>query len=144
MILYRPVGLAELELIAESGFTAFPPRLEHQPIFYPVLTVDYAMEIACYWNPTDAASGYLGAVTSFEVDDAWVARYEVHTVGARRHAELWVPAEELDAFNAHLIGPIRIEAVTHGAEFEGEIDEESGLPVSIARALAEIAGATSR
>ena len=143
MILYRPVGLAELELIAGSGFTAFPPRLEHQPIFYPVLTVDYAMEIACDWNATDAASGYLGAVTSFEVDDAWVARYEVHTVGARRHQELWVPAEELDAFNAHLLGPIRVEAVCRGPEFEGEVDEESGLPIAIARALAGVAGAIS-
>ena len=35
--LYRPVGKNELALIAESGFTAFPPRLPEQPIFYPVL-----------------------------------------------------------------------------------------------------------
>jgi hypothetical protein len=34
--LYRPVGQAELELIEASGWRAFPPRLAHQPIFYPV------------------------------------------------------------------------------------------------------------
>src|SRR5919107_458454 len=34
--LWRPVGQRELELIAESGYRAFPPRLPHQPIFYPV------------------------------------------------------------------------------------------------------------
>ncbi len=46
MILYRPVGLAEYQLIADSGFTAFPPRLPQQPIFYPVLNQQYAYEIS--------------------------------------------------------------------------------------------------
>ena len=31
--LYRPIGQKELDLIAESGFTKFPPRLPEQPIF---------------------------------------------------------------------------------------------------------------
>jgi hypothetical protein len=38
--LFRPVGPAELELIRQSGFRAFPPRLPELPIFYPVLTED--------------------------------------------------------------------------------------------------------
>ena len=38
MILYRPVGQAEYGLIALTDFTAYPPRLPDQPIFYPVLT----------------------------------------------------------------------------------------------------------
>lgn len=37
MILYRPVGTKELNLIRESGYRAFPPRLPEQPVFYPVL-----------------------------------------------------------------------------------------------------------
>ena len=36
-MLYRPVGQAELDLIKASGWSAFPPRLPEQPIFYPVL-----------------------------------------------------------------------------------------------------------
>ena len=44
--LYRPVGPKELELIRASGFRAFPPRLPGQPIFYPVLTEEYAVNIA--------------------------------------------------------------------------------------------------
>ncbi|MEP0852893.1 MULTISPECIES: hypothetical protein [Cyanophyceae] len=47
-------------LIAESGYTAFPPRLPYQPIFYPVLTEAYAVQIARDWNTKDAASGYVG------------------------------------------------------------------------------------
>ncbi len=50
MILYRPVGTKELRLIQESDYTAFPPRLPEQPIFYPVLTEQYAIEIASGWN----------------------------------------------------------------------------------------------
>jgi hypothetical protein len=44
--LYRPVGPKELELIAASGYRRFPPRLPDQPIFYPVLNEQYAVEIA--------------------------------------------------------------------------------------------------
>lgn len=50
MTLYRPIGEKELILIAESGFKAYPPRLEWQPIFYPVLNEKYACEIAEQWN----------------------------------------------------------------------------------------------
>lgn len=38
MSLFRPVGQAEYDLIAQSNFTAFPPRLPEQPIFHPVLS----------------------------------------------------------------------------------------------------------
>jgi len=44
--LYRPVGPKELALIEASGWRAFPPRLPEQPIFYPVLNEDYAIQIA--------------------------------------------------------------------------------------------------
>ena len=35
-----------MSLIIKSGYREFPPRLEWQPIFYPVLDEDYAAEIA--------------------------------------------------------------------------------------------------
>ncbi len=82
VLLYRPVGLRELELIAETGFRAFPPRLEHQPIFYPVLGFEYAERIARDWNTKDAASGYCGFVTRFEVEDSFARGFEVRTVGS--------------------------------------------------------------
>ncbi len=50
MYLYRPVGLFEYQIIKESGFKKFPPRLYWQPIFYPVLTQQYAEKIAKEWN----------------------------------------------------------------------------------------------
>ena len=56
MTLFRPVGLKELELIAESGWRAFPPRLEWQPFFYPVLNVEYAEQIATVGDAIDYVS----------------------------------------------------------------------------------------
>lgn len=110
--LYRPVGEAELALIAESGYTVFPPRLPEQPIFYPVLSEAYAAQIAREWNARDRWRGY---VTRFHVRVACVERYPVQMVGNRSHAELWVPAEELADFNANIVGPITVIA-TYPAE----------------------------
>src|SRR5690348_15253969 len=109
-VLFRPVGQRELELIAANAFRAFPPRLASQPMFYPVLTEEYAVEIARDWNTKDEASGYKGYVTRFAVDTAFIARYPVRTVGAQRHQELWIPAEDLLVFNQHIIGLIEIIA----------------------------------
>ncbi|QDV38886.1 hypothetical protein [Tautonia plasticadhaerens] len=109
-VLYRPIGRKELDLIAESGFLAFPPRLPGQPIFYPVLNESYATQIARDWNTNDAASGFVGFVTRFRVRSAFLARYEVKTVGGSAHQEYWIPAEDLDEFNQNLDGPIEVIA----------------------------------
>ena len=128
MTLYRPVGLAELHLIADLNWRAFPPRLPIQPIFYPVLNEEYATYIASQWNPNDPVSGYCGFVLRFEIDDAFAARYPVQVVGGRVHQELWVPAEELDEFNAHITGPMEVVAQFYGEKFEGKKlgDKETG------------------
>jgi len=107
MKLYRPVGQKEFELIEESGFRAFPPRLEWQPIFYPVLNKEYAAQIAREWNTKDAFSGYVGYVLEFEIADNYLAQYDIHTVGAGHHQEYWVPSERLAEFNEQIIGSIK-------------------------------------
>ena len=111
MRLYRPVGPKELELIEASGWRAFPPRLPEQPIFYPVLNFEYAEKIARDWNSVRPSPDNLGYVTAFDVDDAYVSKFKVETAGAASiHRELWVPAEELDEFNAHITAPIEVVA----------------------------------
>lgn len=112
-ILYRPVGRAELELIERSGWTAFPPRLEHQPFFYPVANEAYAVQIARDWNTKDAASGFAGYVTRFRVRSDYLARHPLQTAGARMHQEYWIPSEEMDDFNRALVGPIEVMAEFH-------------------------------
>jgi hypothetical protein len=108
--MFRPVGQKEYDLLSESGWRSFPPRLPHQPIFYPVLSEEYATMIARDWNTKDEASGYVGYVVRFAVDAAVADRYPVQTVGGRICQELWVPADELEAFNAAIVGPIEVVA----------------------------------
>jgi len=106
--LYRPVGQAEMDLILALG--VFPPRLPIQPIFYPVLEYEYAVQIARDWNTKDAASGFVGFVTKFEVDAKFLAKYDVQTVGSVVHREYWIPADDLAEFNAHIVGGIEVVA----------------------------------
>ncbi len=105
--LWRPVGPAELSLIEESGMREFPPRLQDQPIFYPVLSEDYAIKIARDWNVPASGKGF---VTRFRVRRAFLDRYEIREVGGRSHLEYWIPAEELADFNAAIIGEIEVVA----------------------------------
>ena len=108
--LYRPVGQKELDLIAAAGYRSFPPRLPEQPIFYPVLNREYAEQIARDWNTRDETSGFVGYVVEFDVDAEYLQRFEVKKVGAARHLEYWIPAEELQEFNNHIHGTIRVIA----------------------------------
>lgn len=125
MILYRPVGLEELSLVYEASMRAFPPRLPEQPFFYPVTNEGYADQIAREWN---TRSGTLaGFVTRFSLDDDHAAKFERRIVGAREHEELWVPAEELPALNAHIVGPIEVVAAHFGDGFRGHVPSAFGL-----------------
>jgi hypothetical protein len=120
--LFRPVGPRELALIRELEWRAFPPRLAPQPIFYPVLTEQYARQIARDWNATRPDTGYRGFVTRFRVDATYAERFPVQVVGGRQHQELWVPAEELPEFNAHIVGEIEVIAAYQGSADGPPID----------------------
>lgn len=103
--LWRPVGPKELELIRESGMKAFPPRLPEQPIFYPVTTEEYAVKIARDWNLPASGAGF---VTKFEVGNDYLSDFAVQDAGGKAHREYWIPAEDLDAFNAAIVGEIEV------------------------------------
>jgi len=109
-ILFRPVGPQELALIEASGWRAFPPRLQDQPIFYPVLTEAYAVKIARDWNMPSSGSGY---VTRFAVAKSYLDAYRVEEAGGAEHLQYWIPAEDLPAFNAAIVGTIELIAEFH-------------------------------
>jgi hypothetical protein len=114
--LYRPVGQKELELVRDSGWRRFPPRLYWQPIFYPVLTQEYAEHIARDWNTKDPNSGYAGYVLRCDVRRSHLDQYDVHEVGGRDRREYWIPAEELESFNDNIVGLIEVIAEFHGQQ----------------------------
>jgi hypothetical protein len=103
--LYRPTGPKELALVEQSGFARWPPRLPEQPIFYPVTSEQYAIEIARDWNVPESGQGF---VTKFEVLRTFMDQYPVQQVGAGHHTEWWVPAEDLEEPNRNIVGRIQV------------------------------------
>lgn len=118
--LYRPIGQKELDLIKESNFKRFPPRLDWQPIFYPVLDYEYACTIARDWNTNDDANGNVGYVTRFEIPKDYADHFDVQNVGAHNHNEFWVPSEELNTFNEKIVNGIEVVKAFYGTHFKGE------------------------
>lgn len=127
LTLFRPVGWTEMKLIKESGFKKFPPRLEWQPVFYPVLNLEYAQQIARDWNTNDPFSGYAGYTTRFHVDQQFMSGYPVHNVGATLHDEFWIPAKDMDLFNQHIIGNIEVVDIFYGDKYG--LIQDSGVSV---------------
>ena len=105
-VLYRPVGVAELDLIKAADYRALPPRLLEQPIFYPVTNEAYATQIARDWNTKHGSKE--GFVTRFRVRRNYLDRFERHVVGGRSHEEYWIPAEQLPEFNDNIVGKIEV------------------------------------
>jgi glyoxylase I family protein len=103
--LYRPTGSKEIDLVRDSGFKKWPPRLPEQPIFYPVTNEEYAIKIACDWNVKESE---YGCVTRFQVRQNFMDRYEIKQVGGENCTEWWIPAEEVDLLNDNIVGNIEI------------------------------------
>jgi hypothetical protein len=99
-----------LELIQKADMRAFPPRLPEQPIFYPVLSEEYAVKIARDWNVPASGAGF---VTRFEVRRRFLEGYSVKQAGGADHSEYWIPAEQLSAFNEAIVGKIAVIAEFH-------------------------------
>lgn len=123
--LYRPIGLEELRLLYEAEMRAFPPRLPEQPIFYPVTNEAYARQIAETWNTKSGA--HAGFVTRFGGDSAYLSRFERKIVGGHEHEELWVPSAELEEFNRHIDGRVRVIGAYFGDGYVGFVPDGFGL-----------------
>ena len=50
-------------------------------------------------------------MTKFEVETEYLNKFEIQNVGGCIHDELWIPAQELDEFNSHIVGAITITKV---------------------------------
>ncbi len=102
---YRPTGLAEMELVRQSGYKRWPARLPKQPIFYAVTNEAYARQIATQWNAPGKGVGY---ITRFAVSKSFIDCYPIHQVGGAIHTEWRIPAEDLEEMNANIVGIIDV------------------------------------
>lgn len=59
ILLYRPAGSGELELIKYSGYKEWLLKLEGHPIFYPETNEKYARLIAREWQVKESGAGYI-------------------------------------------------------------------------------------
>jgi hypothetical protein len=75
-----------------------------------VLNEEYATMIARDWNVRQSGAGY---VTRFQVRRSFLDNYEIHQVGGQTILEYWIPAEDLGALNASLVGKIEVTAEFH-------------------------------
>jgi hypothetical protein len=116
--LFRPVGPEELRLIEQTGFREFPPRLPEQPIFYPVLSEEYAVKIARDWNVPASGAGY---VTRFKVRRGFISRYQIQDAGGERFQEYWIPADDLAELNRNIVGAIEVVRTFSREDQEGRI-----------------------
>jgi hypothetical protein len=105
VMMFRPAGPKEMELVAASGYKRWPPRLPEQPIFYPVANEEYATEIARDWNVKESKIGF---VTKFKVRKSFTDRYKIQKVGGANHLEWWIPAKDLEELNDNIVGLIEI------------------------------------
>jgi hypothetical protein len=121
----RSLPLA-FRFVASCSFAILAPSrtLAHQPIFYSVLNIEYAIQIARDWNAkyNDPPEGY---VTRFDVRSDFLSRYEVRQVGAQHHLEYWIPAEDLEEFNANIVGLIEVVEEYGGTTATPDQDKES-------------------
>jgi hypothetical protein len=98
------IGLA-LDAAGWADIAELPAR------FIEVTNEAYAIEIARDWNVPNSG---VGRVTRFDVQAAFMARCETHQVGAAHHAEWWIPAQELEALNDHVVGLIEVTRTFDG------------------------------
>ncbi len=110
IVLYRPVGPEELDLVARTGYRRWPPRLSGQPLFYPVANEEYARAIAAGWNAPSVGAGF---VTRFQVKKSFMDRYPIRQVGGRQHLEWWIPAADLEELNDNIVGLIEVVGEFH-------------------------------
>lgn len=120
MELYRPLDAEEYHAIEARRFHGFPPRSEEQPIFTALLSEEGASQIARHMRISKQADNTV-YVVSFLVDDAYIRQFPVQQAHERDRRALWIPADELDILNQHLIGDIRVLASYQIERSEGEV-----------------------
>lgn len=108
--LYRSVGPGQLKCIADSGWKLFPPRLQWQRYFYPMLHESFAHRIASQWNVEQSGVGY---VLRFRVRKEYVDPMPVYIIGGPEHKEYRIPADEIDGLNDNIVGKIEVLAAYH-------------------------------
>ena len=119
MELYRPLNAEEYHEVEALQFQGFPPRTEEQPLFTALLSEEGASQIARHMRIAKQKENIV-YVVSFLVDDAYIRQFPVQHSDERNRRALWIPADEMEILNQHLIGSIRVLASYEIDRSDGE------------------------
>ena len=120
MELYRPLNADEFHEVEARSFRGFPPRPAEQPLFTALLSEEGASQIARHMRIAKACDNIV-YVVKFLVEDAYIRQFPVQHVQERNRRALWIPADEIDILNQHLIGDIRVLASYEIDRADGEV-----------------------
>lgn len=111
MVLCRPVNGLEYHLIRQLSNNSFPPRFEHQFIFYPISNEEHAAKIAKEWSVEDNTTSF---VVRFKVRTAYISMFDLYTVGNKEHQEYRISSSDMDRLNRNIVGQIETIHVFRG------------------------------
>ena len=120
MELYRPLNADEYHEVEARSFRGFPPRAEEQPLFTALLSEEGASQIARHMRIAKDCDNIV-YVVKFLVEDAYIRQFPVQHANERNRRALWIPADEVDILNQHLIGKIRLIASYQIDRSDGEV-----------------------
>ncbi len=107
MELYRPLSAEEYRQIESMEFKGFPARSAGQPLFTALLSHEGASGIARHMR-IEKQSEHKVYVVGFLVEDAYIRQFPVQNTDQPERRALWIPAEEIEILNQHLVGKIRM------------------------------------
>jgi len=120
MELFRPVCSEEYQRIEALNFQGFPECGEMQPLFTALLSEIGAKQIARHLK-TERRSDSVVYVVRFFVDDAYMHQYPIQCDHASEQRAVWIPAEDIEILNQHLIGSIQVIASYQVDRYNGDI-----------------------
>ena len=120
MELYRPISAEEYREVEALQFHRFPPRSAEQPLFAALLSEEGASQIARRMRIAKQSDN-TAYVVSFLVDDAYIRQFPVQHATDQDRRALWIPAEEMEILNQHLIGNIRVLAAYEIDRSDGDV-----------------------
>ena len=121
MELYRPISAEEYAAIEKLEFKGFPRRSAEQPLFSALLSQEGAVQIARRMRVDKPNGSDMAYVVGFLVEDAYIRQFPVQQVQERTRRALWIPADEVDILNQHLIGVIHLLASYEIDRADGEV-----------------------
>lgn len=112
MLLFRPIGLYELEWIHFHKFKSFKDRFISGATFDLLLDEEIAEKIARESYPKEEAFGFAGYVARIDVDSEYISKFV-----AEDTQDVRVPVLDFDEFNSHINGDIEVTHAFQSKEY---------------------------